>query len=272
MLIDVFPYAYVPQVLHLRMRELADVVDTHLIVEADITHTGERRPFAWPALSQLEAFAPFADKVQWCPITIPPGVNRAWSREEYIRSACLLHARLAARNDDDVILFGDHDEIPHPRALARVLDDGVKRARLWGGYHEWFLNLRAKGSPGYIWEFRQPITLLADDPLIRPLDETTGAELRALQWQGHDALELGKDDPALRGWHMTLQGGAEEVWRKLQIGAHTELQRIRLTEVQYLMDTRQDILKRCPLRRCPDDEMPRSALSERHHYEGMILQ
>jgi hypothetical protein len=272
MLIDAFPYAYGPAILLLRLRELDAVVDRHVIVECDTTYTGEHRELAWPELAVRPEFLPFAAKVWWHPITIPAGVDSPWRREEYVRSAALLHARLSVDASDDVILFGDHDEIPNPLALARVLDAGIKRSRLWGAYHEWFLNLRAKGSPRYLWEFRQPITFLAGDPITQGWE--AGADLRALQWQGWDGVtELGKDDPPHRGWHMTLQGGVDDVLAKLRIGAHTELSTMTRAQLQGKIERRADILSRCALECCPNAELPTSLLTDqgRHDFGAMML-
>jgi hypothetical protein len=269
-LIDAFPYAYGPEILLLRLRELDAMVDRHVIVECETTYTGQYRDLAWPELAKDPRFLPFAHKVAWSQIAIPAGIDSPWGREEYIRSAVLLHARLAVVESDDVILFGDHDEIPNPRALTRVLDAGIKRSRLWGAYHEWFLNLRAKGSPRYLWEFRQPITFLAGDPLTQGWE--AGADLRALQWQGWDGVvELGKDDPSYRGWHMTLQGGADDVLAKLQIGAHTELSTLTREQVQGKIDRRADILSRCALERCPSYDMPASVSRKSPDFGAMML-
>jgi hypothetical protein len=244
-LIDAFPYAYGPEVLLLRFRELVDVVDLHVMVEADRTHTGVPRDFDWADLKELPEFAPFAHKVEWRGLTQAKAFGSPWLAEEYLRSSCLLHAKNVAVSDDDVILLADHDEIPNPRALARVMDDGIGRARLWGSYHEWFLDLRASGSPGHIWEFRQPITLRAGDPAATGFE--AGADLRALQWMGYSAVELGKEDSALRGWHMTLQGGAAAVRAKFRACAHTELQRFTLEQIELRIGRRLDILDRCAL-------------------------
>ena len=272
MLIDAFPYAYGSEVLLLRMQELSGVVDVHVIVEASVTHTGRRREWSWPVLQNAPEFAPYRNKVAWCPIDIPNGIRAPWGREEYIRSACLLHAKALAQGGKDLILFSDHDEIPHPDALMYVVLNCVERARLLGTYHEWYLNLRAVGSPFYLWEFRQPMTFRADDHLISHWGDEAGARLRAMQWLGADALEFGgRNDPEYRGWHMTLQGGERQVWGKLQTCAHTELQSLSLQNIKAMMWKRLDILERCRLEKCSDLDLPASLIANRGYYERMML-
>jgi len=278
-IIDAFPLGYGADVLLIRLRELADMVDRHVIVEADLWHTGARREPLWPQLVDRPEFAPFADKVAWYWHVTPDAVRTPWQREEWLRDVVLDDARdqvVRLRRESlrhDFVLFGDHDEIPHPAALRRVLADGVDFARLWTRYHEWYLNLAKADPDPALWEHRQPV-LFRTCALPASI---TGQYVRAQQWRpvrwtgDREYGHAGRDD--LRGWHLTLQGGLHEVHDKLQHGAHTELQSLGVCELGRRMDASLDLLDRCPLGKVPDGDMPQTVIKDLAYWaeKGMLL-
>lgn len=256
MIIDAFPYGYGPEVLLIRLHELADVVDRHVIVEGSLTYAGKPRDFAWPTLVEQPEFAPFADKVTLHAVHLEP--RDPWEQETHLRDVVLDTARGLARTGDR-ILFGDHDEIPHPDAVREALIWSDVDARLWTCYHEWHLNRRAVQQGGrrpHLWEFRQPLLLHAEE-------ERSGSLVRACQ-TGQDVGPL--------GWHLTLQGGPDAVYDKLQATAHTELQRLTFADVRRMHRLGLDILDRCGLEFVPDDELPRYVQANLDDYRkrGMI--
>jgi len=258
-IVDAFPYAYGPEILLIRLHELAGVVDRHLIVEADTTHTGRPRTPHWPELRNDPLFAPFRDRVDWSWVEVPRSVDRPIVREGWIRSAVLDAVRgMPYASDDLWVLFGDHDEIPHPEAMSDALAARYPAARLLTRYHEWYLNLRASGGP-HLWEFRQPMLFTLE--WAAPY---SGEEMRARQI-GYRA--------AGTGWHLTLQGGADAVAEKLRTFAHTEMSRFTAPLISALMEQRRDILDRAPLELVPDEELPRAALEleRRGLLEGMLI-
>lgn len=261
MIIDAFPYGYGPEVLLIRLHELADVVDLHVIVEADRTFAGKPREFAWPTLVQQPEFAPFADKVILHKVHTQP--RDPWAQEEHLRDVVLDTALGLARTGDR-ILFGDHDEIPHPLAIRAALQDEQHDARLWTRYHEWHLNRRAVpradilgGQRPHLWEFRQPLLLHSDEGRV-------GSLVRACQ--------VGWDNWPAVGWHLTLQGGPDACYDKLQATAHTELQALTFGEVRRMHRLGLDILDRCALEFVPTDELPAFVQANLDDYvkRGMI--
>lgn len=273
MIFDAFPFAYGPEVLDIRLHELAGVVDRFVIVEADRTFTGREREPLWPVLASTPRFADVADRVDWTWQEMPAEhVGSPWAADGWIRDATLDAVHDLA-GGQDYVLFGDHDEIPHPDAVRHVTEYGVPRARLWGRYHEWFLNLAAVGGP-YLWEFRQPLMFYVNALPSSSTDTLpTGSTLRAGQFSPGVglALEYGRNfGPWSSGWHFTLQGGPAAVAEKLAATAHTELQRIDATAV---MGRREDILGRCLLQQVPKTELPRYVQDHFDHFAslGMLL-
>jgi beta-1,4-mannosyl-glycoprotein beta-1,4-N-acetylglucosaminyltransferase len=257
-IIDAFPYGYGLEVLLIRLAELADVVDRHIIVEADRTYAGKPREIAWPTLAETPEFAPYASKVILHVVHVEP--RDPWEQEEHLRDV-VLDTALGFARPGDRILFGDHDEIPHPDAIVEAHERGVYRARLRTRYHEWHLNRRAvfkgPGSP-HLWEFRQPLLLPHDEGRV-------GSLVRAAQGP---SLDVGP-----YGWHLTLQGGPDAVYDKLQATAHTELQSITFGEVNRRFRLGLDLLDRCALEDVPDDELPRFVRDNLTHYrrKGLAL-
>lgn len=263
--VDAFPLGYGEDVLLIRLRELADVVDLHVIVEADVTFTGAPRDPLWPALMRTPDFAPFADRVRW--VLVELRGRDAWERDAVMRDHVLDAARHFMQ-PGDLLLFGDHDEIPHPDAVrqgVRVHFRGEHVMRLPVAYHEWYLNLRAvrpESGARYRWEFRQPVLI------------DVGAHRRTLGQTLRERSGRAMAHPyASEGWHLTLQGGAERVHRKLSATAHTELRHLTLDDVRRMMRERVDVVGRCPLEVVKDEELPTAVLEHMSDYReaGMLL-
>lgn len=264
---DAFPLAYGPEVLDIRLHELADVVDKFVIVEADRTFPGAAREPLWPALASTPRFRDVADRVDWTWVTMPERmIGYPWAADGWLRDV-LLDIVLELADGQDYVLFGDHDEIPHPDAVRHVADRGIERARLWGRYHEWFLNLGAVGGP-FLWEFRQPLLFRASEVERRPID---GSTLRAGQFSPGTgrALEYGRDfGPWPSGWHFTLQGSLDAITEKLYATAHTELRKV-LPRVGEIRERREDIISRCALERVPDRSLPRYVQDNWEYFAGL---
>jgi hypothetical protein len=256
MIIDAFPFGYGADVLLIRLRELAEAVDRHVIVEADRWHSGVRREPLWPRLASLPEFAPFVDKVEWTWAETPSSITRPWGREQWLRDVVLEEA-LRHAGPGDQILFGDHDEIPHPVAIAQTYVQAyLPRMRLLTRYHEWYLNLRKVGSARALWEFRQPLLVCREFAQAQ-----SGSILRAQQacaWI--DSLPV--------GWHLTLQGGADEVFDKLQVCAHRELAVMQPAEIKARIENRLDILDRCTLEVAPGSELPATVQRDLNYWRG----
>lgn len=249
--LDAFPYALNPEVLAIRLATLADVVDKFVIVEADRTFAGAEREAALPALLAHPHIAPYADRITPVWLRTPDGITDPWRREEWLRDAVLEEALRVTDRPDDMILFGDHDEIPRPVEVAAASRRNAP-TKFSTRYHEWFLDLAACGSPGYIWEFRQPIMVPVRAAWLHP-----GQRIRAAGWAPFRRTAA--------GWHFTLQGGIDEVYAKLRATAHTELQTITRDEVLERMAAHKDLLDRAPMEVVPLCDLP-PVIAEREDY------
>ncbi len=255
MIVDTVPLGYGPEVLLLRLRTLADVVDRHVIVEADLTHTGEPREPLWPQLLDDPRFAEHAHRVEWFWEETPRLIRAPLGREEWLRDRSLQLVHELGLDGSAYVLLADADEVPNPGALAMVRLQGHDRARLYGRYHEWWLDWRAHGGP-YRWEFRQPLMFR----LSAYSRQVTGSHLRASQMHGHPKVKQigwpGDPGAPIQGWHFTLQGGAEACVHKLRSFAHVELAELGQDEIQVMINEQVDILGRAPLKRVPVAHLP----------------
>jgi glycosyl transferase family 17 len=253
-LIHAVPYAAEatpPEILGLALNELSRLVDVVVVVEASQTFTGEpSKPVVADLLATDRRFREHAGRVKAMTIDFPEGMS-AWGRDSWSRGAVAQAvSHVPNVSADDLVLFGDADEIPHPRtlrtAMAEVSGPGwVPALKLQGRYHEWFMDLAAVGSPDHLWEFRQPVLTT-----WRELSRTGGERMRS--GSGNLPAAVGP-----LGWHFTLQGGAEACARKLRSYAHTELGGMRAPRLQAeFIDRERDIQDRCGLVSVLSSELP----------------
>jgi beta-1,4-mannosyl-glycoprotein beta-1,4-N-acetylglucosaminyltransferase len=117
---DVFPFFNESDILKIRINILNKFVDEFIIVEADTTFSGLKKPFF--AEKALLGVKEFERKITIHKISGTPKNLNAWESEYFQRNhvAEFLQSRL---NAEDILLYGDVDEIPNPIALEKALRD-----------------------------------------------------------------------------------------------------------------------------------------------------
>ena len=109
--------------LECRLTEIGDAIDHVVIVEADVTHGGNKpKPYFYP--DQAERFAAWADKIVYIQATDLPTVEDAWSRELAQREWVWEGLKQVDAQPDDIVLHGDVDEIPTLLAAKLVKPRG----------------------------------------------------------------------------------------------------------------------------------------------------
>lgn len=234
MIWDITSLAYEPvEVLAIRLRELVEVVDRHVIVESTETFSGLPREIRWPELQEHPLIAPFARKVDHHVIT-PRGAD-PWAKEFHQRRTSVTIADSLGCHPQDVVVFGDLDEIPH-RDAVRI---GIERAgsglatRCVGTYRQYAIDLMADGSPHWNWEYHQPLVAsraeIGDDP-------------QAFR-DAQPGTESGLIIPL--GWHLSSQGSVEDIALKMRSYSHTEYAHITAADIAERVVNRCDIVDRC---------------------------
>jgi beta-1,4-mannosyl-glycoprotein beta-1,4-N-acetylglucosaminyltransferase len=213
-------YSYEPDALAVRLEELKDVVDVHVIVEGNLTFRGNRRKISSPTGDRIRSFV----------VDLPEGDEVSpWWRETLQRNASAQIAR-DIFGKDSLLIIADSDEIPHPLAVESAATAGG--GKLTTDYREWYANWRAPDE----WQlYHQPVLVKAS-----ALDlGHTGQSIR--ENSGQRAV-VGPS-----GWHLSTLGSAELAAEKLASFSHSEYDTPEWTEHQLLLDrieARMDILNR----------------------------
>lgn len=211
MIVDVSMFLDDFDMLDCRLYELDGVVDRFVIIEADMTFSGIPKPYL---LTEAMAAGRYATE----PITIvraelgdtsmipfqakewmTPAGEPNWRREEKQRDAA--NSLLADLADDDLVIYGDMDEIPRREIVA--------------GFD---------GSPMCLWMYYLVYSLRYRHPVA-----WAGPVIGRRRDLGSSPLFV-RDDRQQRypripdaGWHLGWFGEPEERMRKLAAHSHQEL-------------------------------------------------
>lgn len=213
MILDAFPFFNELELLHLRLRELAEVVDRFLLVEATHTHAGEPKELVFAANRDHFARYPIEHVVVPLP-PAGPGLDPWRDRENVQRNAIL--QGLGETPDDAVVLISDLDEIPHPEAVRRM-GDWLREAPavlLRQRFFYYFLN-------GHVGTWHGTVGAHAGTVRAR-----TPQRLRMLRTTPEQALI----PPVPGGWHFSYLGGAATVAKKIRAFAHQEFNEARYVD------------------------------------------
>ena len=267
MIVDTFPLEYEREVLLIRLRELRGVVGKHVIIEAPETFSGNQRALFWPTICDEPEFREFRRKIDYRVIGFT--ATEPWMREQEMRDATLTWGRAACEKPSDLILLGDVDEIPTRQAVAEAAVMGSRSRKSWKlrlptRYHQLRLNLRAAGSPGHLWEFRQPVIAP-----FRVMMTTTGVDIRAESGRLAEP-QMSPGEPLL-GWHFSCQGSAEQVRRKLSAGAHTEWAWLTEAHVARRISEREELCRRDKLIVVTPEEMPDAVNEDPDRFAHLML-
>ena len=115
---DCFTFYNEFELLELRLKSLWDMVDYFVLVEADINHTNQPKPFYFA--ERMEEFKEFLPKIRHIPLKVNvdyKGVGD-WQIENGQRNGIMYGLSDAA--PDDLIFISDLDEFPAPDILQRI--------------------------------------------------------------------------------------------------------------------------------------------------------
>lgn len=203
-IIDICTFNGENAILKLHLGVLYDYVDKFIIVEANRTFTGEKKPMYF--FRDQQYFKPWFKKIEYYTVTDWDDVNLwnmalqspntqgadHWKREFYIKESIQKALKTNNVQDDDTVFIGDVDEIIDPLATFESEDPVKAKLRVYA-YH--LNNLSNEKFHG---------TLIAQYKDIKD---------KCLNHMRSD-VSLNSKGPYL-GWHFTSMGGVEEVRRKL---------------------------------------------------------
>jgi beta-1,4-mannosyl-glycoprotein beta-1,4-N-acetylglucosaminyltransferase len=237
---DAFPFAgYDPELdlLEIRLHELEDVVDRHVLVEATRTHSGKPKPLNF--VVNRKRFERFVPKIEYVVVdTFPEAdmtkLGESWKYERHQRDA--ITRGLSAAKDGDIVISSDLDEIPKASALRSYRpSQGMVGFDL--SLHTYWFNMVNRETE-YAWCKVLPFEMAR---------KMTHCQIRYTF--GHPIVKNG-------GWHFSYMGGPDQVVEKIESFAHQE----------YSIPRCKD--KAAILRRMMEGVDPHER-SIRYHLEGM---
>lgn len=120
MIYDCIPFFNELDILKLRMQVLSPYVDRFVLEESSVTFSGEKKDMVFAR--NREMFSEFADKIIYVAVEDSPieGVT-THERDKYQKNQLI--RGMGACKSDDIVIFGDVDEIPNPEALRALVKD-----------------------------------------------------------------------------------------------------------------------------------------------------
>ncbi len=216
--IDAFTFLNEAELCAFRMRILDRVVDRFVVVEADATHSGVRKPYRFPELLE-RGLRPFRDKIVYHPVHFeleglklderPQACDLEsdhWKLEMAQRAA--IDDACTRFADDDLLIISDVDEIPDPLVVRAIAThaDLLGRLPLALRQHMFYYSLAHRMT-----------TLWAGSVVTRV---GKSRELGA-QWHRNERTRLPHVPRA--GWHLSYFGGPGRIRQKVEAFAHQEL-------------------------------------------------
>lgn len=274
MLYDCFVFHNEFDLLEIRLREMGDLVDRFVLVEADQTQRGTPKPFYFD--ENRDRFAQWADKIIDLqirfPDELPPALGvykkrrkKDWERENYQRN-CVSQG-LESCAPDDLILLSDVDEIVRAPVLEKVLAERLYKGRLLvfeQSLHKHHLN---RIVPGKSW--------LLGSRMIEKKYLTTPQQLRRtkarmtkksyvpdfaaqpfLRVRNNNLSGISRPVKIIRdaGWHFSSMGGLDAFRTKLDSVVHG--QTVDTSDIQKLYEMElvgTELISSTGLPRCVQD-------------------
>ena len=138
MLIDAFTYFNEEELAELRIKYLNSVVDYFVVIESNITFTGQKKEWNFPKVLKNN-LKEFSNKIQYHQLIIKPEEIKNeeawiidnikgddfWRIENFQRN----HIKTVCKkfSDDDILIISDLDEIPSIKKLNFILSSDFKK-------------------------------------------------------------------------------------------------------------------------------------------------
>ena len=242
-------------ILEIRLNTLNDKVDTFILVESTVSHSGKEKPLFYE--ENKKRFEKFNHKIVHCVVedtpnsfeeaqqrflsskdeleknilmhclttsNVPPGETQ-WLREFYQHESVRRGMLMANLQDDDVCFVSDVDEIWNPEVNYETDDFSVRKLRQ--NVHMAFLNLRS--SEEWIGTYYTK---------YRNIKNASANHFDTVAKTKHVIVENG-------GWHFTYQGGLERIKTKLENFGHQEYNNDQVKDLVYKrLERGEDVLGR----------------------------
>lgn len=278
MIFDCIPFFNELDILKLRLQVMAPYVDKFVLEESTVTFSGEPKEMVFA--KHREMFAEFEEKIIYVAVDNSPMSGVTTHERDKFQKNQLIRG-MAGCKPDDIVIFGDVDEIPNPKVLKEIIRDfdRTKIYHLAQRMFYCFLNMEEVSGN-----------------LLSITGEFKGVEQR--KWLGTKICSFGNlpkegivflreispDDPrSVRisdgGWHFGYMGGdgerdvAKRIGVKVKAAAHQEYNNARyLNEAVDRLLCGEDIFDRnAKFVRVPIDESYPQYLQEHREEYGFLI-
>jgi beta-1,4-mannosyl-glycoprotein beta-1,4-N-acetylglucosaminyltransferase len=116
--IDAFSFNDELQMLNFRLHELNDVVDFFIIVEANKTFSNNPKPYFFE--ENKEKYNKFLHKIIHIKVDDMPTGEGSYIRDNFQKNCAMKGINKLKLDDEDVIIFGDLDEIPRTSIISDI--------------------------------------------------------------------------------------------------------------------------------------------------------
>ena len=276
---DCFTFFNELDILELRLRELAPVVDRFVIAEATRTFANEPKPLHFA--ENKARFAEFLPKIVHVVVDDLPAAGDAWDREAFQRNAVARGLSEAA--PDDIVMISDVDEIPYPENIAKLTPETVA-GHIWFiecDYYTYKLNLAIENK----WVELCAVRALQKKhlPAMQDLRAFRARQSRRLPMPVNQAINVAKNvfrigRPLTHrliehgGWHFTFMNTPEKIQYKIRSYAHQERNTPEfnnLANLQRLIEEGRSICGR-DLRAEPLARMPRTVQDDPARWRHLL--
>lgn len=140
MIYDCIPFFNELDILKLRMQIMAPYVDKFVLEESTVTFSGQPKPMVFAA--HRDMFSEFGDKIIYVPVENSPMSGVTTHERDKFQKNQLIRG-LKDCKPDDIIIFGDVDEIPNPKTVLELVEhfDSAKIYHLAQRMFYCFLNM-----------------------------------------------------------------------------------------------------------------------------------
>lgn len=146
MVYDLFPFFNEIDICLMRLNVLDKYVDKFIIEESTMTFSGEEKELCFEKNKEL--FKKFLPKIEYVVVDDTPKVAKTHERDYFQKNHLVEGLKKVGATEDDVIIFGDLDEIPNPAVLERIIKefDKTKVYHLAQRNFYAFLNMEEKSG------------------------------------------------------------------------------------------------------------------------------
>jgi beta-1,4-mannosyl-glycoprotein beta-1,4-N-acetylglucosaminyltransferase len=217
------------ELLSIRLRLLAPVVDRFVIVWSRETFTGLKKTADFP--NDLLHWPGLEGKVELITLDTLQG-RTAWEKESFSRNA--VARGLNGVDPSDLVMISDVDELARPEVLTRLAATNDLRGPvvLAQDYYNFKFNYRLVHGMNVVWA----------GPILCPHRDFESAQgLRKSRWHLLDQSETRVDDA---GWHFSFLTRTESVGAKLASFSHQEdaVQSRGRAPIDHLIERREGFL------------------------------